>query len=165
MLQQHRTKEQAELKLRQLLVTHGLGNYSVEFPGRTNHKTAIANCNRGEQKINFVLFYALHLKDFDFEQIALHEIAHALTPGHGHDSHFRNVCRRIGAIEKATSKIHYISVEDLPEHLKAKVNLIYECPNGHTLKRTRKLTARTSCGQCSRRFDERYLFQLKEKVY
>lgn len=79
----------------------------------------------------------------------LHEIAHALTPGHGHDRVWRAQHIALGGTgERCTSG----------ESVKGR----YEgtCPNGHKRYRHRlskAITAGASCGVCNpHKFDERY---------
>lgn len=79
----------------------------------------------------------------------LHEIAHALTPGHGHDARWQAVIRSMGGRPQRCSPA------DLPYPSAKYIGI---CPRGHTLERERIPRSRFSCGRCApRQFDVRYL--------
>lgn len=158
---QQRTKEQALLEISQYTAKHGVANYSIYFAPRLAKKTNIAVCETNAKRFGFVEFYATHLTDKDFKELILHEIAHALTPYHGHDRAFRNMSIRIGGNPKATINISYLK-DIKPEHLQKKTNYIYECPIcKNTYYATRMWKKRKSCGKCSPRFDSKFLLTLK----
>jgi predicted SprT family Zn-dependent metalloprotease len=81
-------------------------------------------------------------------QTVLHEIAHALCPGHGHDKVWKAKAREIGH----SGNRHYDAKKQgsYPARKHAR-NWIGTCPNGHKKTRARKpLTGRNySCGTCS----------------
>lgn len=86
----------------------------------------------------------------------LHEIAHALVGvEHGHDWVWKQKAIEIGCTGERLSK-GYI----LPE---AKYKGV--CPNGHISRAHKKKKTITSCGRCSKVFDERFIitYTLNEK--
>lgn len=146
-----RTKEQAHLLISQLTAKHGVSDYTIEMVDRCKKRSTIASCNRGFKRFLFVIHYATHLTEKDFIELILHEIAHALTPYHGHDRVFRNMCYRIGGQPFAKSNYGYAE-KDAPSFLKKKVNYIYSCPIcSHEMKTTKKLKREYSCGVCAPR--------------
>lgn len=70
----------------------------------------------------------------------LHEIAHALTPGHGHDSQWREMCVHIGA---RPEEFKYATLAP-PRWYAA------NCPCAHVFVRDRLAAAarNASCGRC-----------------
>ena len=80
----------------------------------------------------------------------LHEIAHALTPGHHHDSVWQRMAISIGCDGERCYDSKEVST---PE-----TRYVGTCPNGHTHKRS-KLTdrsSRSSCGRCSSSYNPEY---------
>lgn len=79
----------------------------------------------------------------------LHEIAHALTPGHHHDAVWRRQHVALGG-----------NGQRCTDGTTAPARYIGTCPKGHTSKRHRfskAIKLGTSCGVCNpARFDERY---------
>jgi predicted SprT family Zn-dependent metalloprotease len=82
--------------------------------------------------------------------VILHEIAHALTPGHHHNSVWRAKCREIGAIpERCVDNSRIVQAES---------RLIGECPSCDTVhNRHRKPKSNRSCGKCdSTKYNTKY---------
>lgn len=83
----------------------------------------------------------------EFEQVMLHELAHALVgPGHGHDWVWKQKARALGYIGQRT---HTAQTPDL--RYKGK------CPAGHESTRQKRPTREVSCGKCSRSFNRAHL--------
>lgn len=160
---QYRTKEEAIKKAKELISLH-LKDYTFQLVSRCKKKTAIAECNTLWKRINFVEFFATHMTERDFDGTVLHEIAHGLTPGCGHNRVFKYHSRKIGGFEKCSTSVSYLNPV-MPEHLQVnhrEKKYTYVCPNGHESKRAARMNRKVSCGRCSRYFDERFLFKLKE---
>lgn len=161
----YRTSEEARHEFLRLAKLHGYGYYKVDIVHRSDIKRAIATCNNYLMRFELTEFYAIHLKPEHLNEVILHEIAHAMTPGHGHDAMFRRACRRIGAIETRKGNFDYITLDTLPVHLKPRVALIYVCPVcGKESTAGRKWTRKKSCGRCSPVYDERYLLVPKRAL-
>lgn len=83
----------------------------------------------------------------------LHEIAHALTPGHGHDAVWRAKAISLGCDGKRCSS----------DNVTVDYKYVAKCPNGHVaakyLRRPRSITKK-SCSRCRPVFDSRYLFKV-----
>lgn len=158
---QLRTLEQARLIISRLVVQHGVGNYGIDFVQKGRKRASVASCDWALKRLSFVIHYATHLTDEDFVGTVLHEIAHALTPGHGHDRTFRNMCYRIGGQPDAKTDYSYASAV-APTFLQKKINYIYKCPAcANEMKTTKKLKRSYSCGKCApRRFDANYIMVL-----
>lgn len=83
----------------------------------------------------------------------LHEIAHALTPGHHHDHVWRAKAIEIGCTgERCFTE----ETTNIPE-----TRYIGTCPNGHTHQRHKSSSKKQSCGKCSSRFSYDYIITWK----
>lgn len=90
-----------ERHARALMTAHGVGSLHFEFDNAkrrlgATHIVRIGNTVLAE-KITISKHYAAILPADEIRDVILHEIAHALTPGHGHDAVWRNACRKVGA--------------------------------------------------------------------
>lgn len=83
----------------------------------------------------------------------LHEIAHALTPGSGHNQYWKSMAMSIGG---SGSRCAAADTKVPPK------KWIGYCPNGHTHKTNRRaLRSPRSCGRCSRVFDPKLVIKYK----
>lgn len=91
----------------------------------------------------------------DVRDTILHEIAHALTPNHGHDWIWQRKAKEIGCNGQRCYGGNECSI--IIAHNKiAKYKAV--CINGHENFCNRLPKGKHSCGKCSRRFDEKFLF-------
>jgi hypothetical protein len=102
-----------------------------------------------------------HTEDAVWNTIT-HEVAHALVgTGHGHDHVWKNKHRELGGNAKRCYDNNSYIGGAPPEHLtrNRSEDAKYKgtCPSGHVHYRYKMPIRKTSCGQCSRRYDERYL--------
>jgi predicted SprT family Zn-dependent metalloprotease len=145
-----------------LLVQYGLKakGWKVVFD---NTKCRGGECRYAQKEIGI----SAHLfAIWTFEQCRdtiLHEVAHALTPGHGHDKVWKAKHAEIGGNAKRCwspkERNHF------PRQKRAR-NWIGTCPNGHTRARARKPLdgRRYSCGTCAPGvFDYRYELTWRKK--
>lgn len=128
-----------ELKAAQIIVVnmmheHGLRGWRF---GWMDHKRTIADCNCRGREIRFSRAFVPNMSEDDVRQTALHEIAHALTPGHGHDRVWRAQARALGC-RTARSTAAGITTGNAP--------YVAECANGHKVERFR-LSDRMKPGQ------------------
>jgi predicted SprT family Zn-dependent metalloprotease len=82
-----------------------LGNewrVEINFRYTYHYGTCCYLTRRIELNADFVKLSGIYY----LEQLVLHEIAHALTPFHGHDQLFRDVCAEIGCVTP-TSKFRF----------------------------------------------------------
>jgi predicted SprT family Zn-dependent metalloprotease len=164
-----RTKSEAYSLISKLTEKHDVSDYTIKLVQKCKKRTTVACCYRILKRFDFVEHYATHLTEKDFIELILHEIAHALTPNHGHDRVFRNMCYRIGGQPFATSNVSYAE-KTAPSFLQKKVNYIYTCPVcPNEMKTTKKLKRTYSCCECSPRvFNTNFAMvlttNLREKV-
>ncbi len=87
-------KEQIEKMIGDLMQEHGLTQDGWRF--MWDHATSRAGVCKYDQQTICLSKHLLQKTAEDIRNIALHEIAHAMTPGHGHDDLWRQVAQRIG---------------------------------------------------------------------
>jgi predicted SprT family Zn-dependent metalloprotease len=139
-----------------LMKQHGLSDWTIEW-GRAKNRAGV--CIRDKKLIRLsASLMSLWTMD-QCKDVILHEIAHALTPGHGHDAVWKCKCREIGADPTRTWG-HNGEV-----NLNDTAKWVGECPNGHMHYRHRKPSVykNQSCGQCSHRFNEKYLITWRKR--
>ncbi|MCT9819118.1 SprT-like domain-containing protein [Microbacterium sp. W1N] len=137
-------RREAEL----LIATHLDAGWSFAFD---NAKRRAGACDYTRRRITVSRYLSARYDDETNHQTLLHEVAHALAGAEaGHGARWKRVARSIGYTggtthhgETATELAPWVGV----------------CPAGHVAYRHRQATRATSCAKCSRRFDERFLFQ------
>jgi predicted SprT family Zn-dependent metalloprotease len=133
-----------------LLEMHRLNGWAVAFDRAA---TRAGQCRYKEREISLS---AKLMQLWTMEQITdtiLHEIAHALTPGHGHDAVWQRICLEIGGDPSRTWGHN--------GEQKIEGRYLGTCPRGHTTRRHRAPKTDRSCGKCSPRFDRRFLLTWK----
>lgn len=81
---------------RRLLDEHGLEKWTCEL--RYDPSACLGDCNPKVRRLRLDVFAAEVMDESEVRGVWLHEIAHALTDGHGHDDHWKGTCKRIGGI-------------------------------------------------------------------
>lgn len=79
-----------------LLAEHGLDKHGWTF-GFNQNKRRLGVCRYAPKRIEVSTYHAEQSVLEEVEDTILHEIAHALTPGHHHDNVWKAACRSIGA--------------------------------------------------------------------
>lgn len=121
---------------RELLDTHGLTHWAVNLSARAT-RTA-GSCDYRNRTINMSIKVAAVRSEAETRATILHEIAHALTPGHGHDAVWSRRCREIGG----NGQRLYVSTAAQREQLATWVGT---CPDGHKIYRDRRPSGTASC--------------------
>lgn len=86
-------KNQFLSKSTPILKKHNLSDWKIAF-SRMN--SAIAVCKEKIKTIKFDSYWVENMSWEELKDVLLHEIAHALTPGHRHDSVWKEMARKIG---------------------------------------------------------------------
>ena len=141
----------AKILAENLMQKHGLSNYSFDFI-QSLHKFGVCN---NAKKIIYLSIPLVKINSTErVTQTILHEIAHALTPGNGHNKKWLSMARSIGFILQARYTTSNTVVPDK--------NYEGKCVScGKIILRYR--TRRLACGVCCRqfsegKFDNKYLF-------
>lgn len=97
--------------------------WTISFNKRLTR--AIGRCNYGKKLIEMSLHFIPTLKEHEWKDVVNHEIAHALTQGSGHNTHWRNIASALGAIPRATKKL-----EELPKSKEPKYVVYFKNARG-----------------------------------
>lgn len=76
-----------------LMNKHGVGHWNFKFD---RAKTSLGKCNYTSKTISLSMYYTELNAESMVRNTILHEIAHALTPGHHHDEVWRRKAIEIG---------------------------------------------------------------------
>lgn len=131
---------------RRLMDENGLQAWSIAFD-RSKRRGGL--CIHARRTLQFGEAVLAVMSDEQCINTITHEIAHAMVgPGHQHDGTWQRQHRALGGNGE---RCHDTVVPGRWQGV---------CPNGHTMNRHAKSDKmfRGSCGQCSRRFDERYRY-------
>lgn len=81
---------------RTLLDEHGLQQWTCEL--RYDPSECLGDCDVQARRVRLDVFAAEVMDESEIRGVWLHEIAHGVTAGHGHDDEWKTVCQRIGGI-------------------------------------------------------------------
>jgi SprT protein len=126
----------------------------------TRQRRGMGVCRYRQKEIGLSAINTPHGTDDAVWNTITHEVAHALA-GHeaGHGWKWQQIHRELGGNGQRLATNDYYIGGEKPKALiesKHKPAYIGLCPNGHTHYRYKYPTRTTTCGQCSRRYDERY---------
>lgn len=99
----------AEHQCRELFTQHGLDEWQLKFSKGTKQ---MGLCSYRAKTITMSLWQPGGC----FLDTLLHEIAHALTPGHGHNTTWKLMCIQLGAVPNACLRTS--SVDSMPDELR-----------------------------------------------
>lgn len=118
-------------------------------------RTRAGLCNWTAHRISVSRVLAEHMSDAEFDQVVLHEIAHALA-GHAaaHGPRWRQTARRIGYLGGRTHELP--AARDL-------AIWVGTCPAGHEHGRYRRPTRAVSCSHCAPRFSRAHLISWRRR--
>lgn len=150
--------KKAEALAKELMALHDV-TYRFAF---NNRKAGAGLCSHSKATI----FLSRPLTSFAIESevrdTILHEIAHALTRGHGHDQVWKKK-----AIEIGCNGLRCYDEHTAPEMQKGRESIAkYKavCVNGHIFFANRRKKRRHSCPTCFNRFDERFILNFKPNL-
>jgi predicted SprT family Zn-dependent metalloprotease len=142
---------QAETLANELMRKHGLFN-SIAWKFRwNNRKRAAGICSYGARVIGLSKVLTSFATEAEVRDTILHEIAHALTPGHHHDSVWKAKAIEIGCDGKRC-----YDHQTKPATAAARAvlgNYKAVCNAGHEHYTFRRKKRTSSCGLCSRKYD------------
>lgn len=142
----------AQEKAKQLMIQHGLTDWAFTWD---NAKMRLGQCSYKDKTISLSRILTIHRTEADTVNTILHEIAHALTPGHGHGH---------GRMWIHTAKLIGCTAERCSKEILIQGAWVGTCPNGHVFDRHRAPKVRSSCLQCSPRFNPNYLIVWEKKL-
>jgi len=137
----------------ELLKKHGLHDWIMDF----NHsRKSFGNCWYRVKKVSLSAPLVTINPEERVKDTVLHEIAHGIVgPGHDHDHVWESKFQEIGGSGRA----RWSEEETIP----ALTRFELHCKVHGLVKRmTRRPKHPMSCSQCCRRFDRRYLLEVRE---
>ncbi|CCI88835.1 hypothetical protein BN80_265 [Yersinia phage phiR1-RT] len=96
--------ESATLFANELLNSHGLLDWTFKIV-TSMKRNNIGYCNIYRKVIVMQARYFFCVDSAETENTIIHEIAHALTPGHGHDTVWKAKCKELGCEPKAKTNL------------------------------------------------------------
>ena len=70
-----------------------------------NYKKSFGRCNYTTRTISISSYLCDSMTDIAVKDTLIHEIAHALTRGHGHDYVWRRKCAELGGVPERTASL------------------------------------------------------------
>lgn len=90
------TLPEAESMALMLMRHHGVRGYTFGFMQPRGKFSRIGQCNFRRKRIELAPFFVRFNYPFVVKRTILHEIAHALTPKHGHNKFWKAKARELG---------------------------------------------------------------------
>lgn len=137
----------------ELMIKYEVDKLGYKF--RFNKKKLSAGtCSYTEKTIQLSLPITQFAEEHDVVDTILHEIAHALTPGHGHDKVWKKKAIEIGCRGKRCFDEKTSTMNAANKIAKYKG----VCPNGHLSFRNRLPKRNMSCGVCCKHYNPKFIF-------
>jgi predicted SprT family Zn-dependent metalloprotease len=130
-----------------------------------NRKRSFGLCSYSKKEIQLSGMLIPHMNDEGIKDTIIHEIAHALTKGHGHDYTWKRKCIELGGNgQRLGYEDKYEKGQDGKiEFHKANSKYTLTCPVcGHQSFLNRKPTRSYSCGQHGRGYNPMYKLVLTQ---
>ena len=131
-------------KLAEGLIGDFCPDYRLEFSNR--YRTRFGCCNCRTQTITLSTKLVELNDESKVRDTILHEIAHALTKGHGHDEVWRMTAKKLGCNGERTYKTSDVRIPKRRSY-------VYECPNCGKRTTKYKRVSNLACGKCCREFN------------
>lgn len=146
----------------QLMEQHGVKSQGWRF-AFDESKTHFGCCEYKRKVIFLSRLFTLTINEDKVKDTILHEIAHALTPGHHHDIVWKNVAKSIGCRGERCGDIVKEAISDtkLEQFKKAITNYSYTCPECNNIIHHKKLFRNAYCTICNKKTGK--ILQLKIK--
>lgn len=142
----------AERNAKLLMAAHGLTEKGWRFQW-DNAARRFGQCRYSTKTISMSQQLTKQRSADAVRNTMLHEIAHALTPGHGHDAVWRAKAISLGCDGRRCSA----------DKVEVKYNWLAKCPNGHVpakyIRKPRATARAKSCPRCSPVFDRRFVLK------
>ena len=110
-----------------------------------NYKKSFGRCNYRTRTISISSYLCDSMTNIAIKDTLIHEIAHALTPGHGHDNVWRRKCAELGGVPERTASLSKSLIEGAI--LQSKYTLTCPCC-GYKIPKHRAIKHSISCGIC-----------------
>ena len=106
-------EEQVRLVARFLMEEYGVSNLNLTF---RRMKKTLGQFSNGRQQIKLSTYFIANKSYRIIINTILHEIAHALTPGQGHNKLWKDKAEELGALPKArandTERLKWIQTKE-----------------------------------------------------
>ena len=110
-----------------------------------NYKKSFGRCNYTTRTISISSYLCDSMTNIAIKDTLIHEIAHALTRGHGHDNVWRRKCAELGGVPERTASLSKSLIEGAI--LQSKYTLTCPCC-GYKIPKHRAIKHSISCGIC-----------------
>lgn len=144
----------AQTLAKELMELHGVTQMGYRF-AFNNRRNSAGVCNYNKKMIFLSMLLTKHTDEEEVRDTILHEIAHALTKGHGHDNVWKRKAIEIGCngnrcYSSNTKESTYNAFKKVAKYKGL-------CPNGHERFKNRFPKRKSSCGECCPIYNEKYL--------
>lgn len=157
------TINQAMTLARKMMKPHKeLTSWKVTF---NNRKRSFGVCSYRDRQIELSAHLVPVMTEEAIKKTIIHEIAHALTPGHHHDGVWRAKCIELGGDgERCGSHNHYKDgMNGQKEFQKKTAKYTLTCPEcGNTSFMNRRPSKSYSCGKHGRSYNPKYKLIVKQ---